>query len=113
MAVNKASDEDIAAMEGSIAAMQEELLASQKGSLPPGLNIEDPSVLLSPGNKDGANKIVKEGGGAVVYSWSAEKGEWEKIGDVMGDGGGEMTVPSKVWDRTQDRLMDRHLSIYR
>lgn len=96
LGVLQASAEDIAALEASVAAMQEELLASQKGSLPPGLNIEDPSVLLSPGVKDGANKIVKEGGGAVVYSWSAEKGEWEKVGDVMGDGGGEMTVPSKV-----------------
>lgn len=31
-----------------------------------------------------------------MYSWNAQKSEWEKIGNVMGDQGGEMSMPSKV-----------------
>lgn len=39
--------------------------------LPQGVRLEDPSVLAAPGNKDGAVKVVREGGAGVAYQWSA------------------------------------------
>ena len=43
------------------------------GGLPDGLTLEDPSVLAMPGQKDGVTKIIREGGGATAYSWSASR----------------------------------------
>ncbi|KAL3142952.1 hypothetical protein ABBQ38_003237 [Trebouxia sp. C0009 RCD-2024] len=61
------------------------------GALPAGLKMEEASVLLQSGKKDGETKIVKEGGAGVAYSWDASRGEWEKIGTVVG-GPSEDTV---------------------
>ena len=52
------------------AASQE---ASAGGALPPGLKMEEASVLLQPGKKDGETKIVKEGGAGVAYSWDSSR----------------------------------------
>ncbi len=43
------------------------------GELPAGLKMEEASVLLQPGKKDGETKIVKEGGAGVAYSWDAAR----------------------------------------
>lgn len=43
------------------------------GALPAGLKMEEASVLLQPGKKDGETKIVKEGGAGVAYSWDASR----------------------------------------
>lgn len=47
--------------------------ASAGGALPPGLKMEEASVLLQPGKKDGETKIVKEGGAGVAYSWDSSR----------------------------------------
>lgn len=47
--------------------------ATAGGALPPGLNMEEASVLLQPGKKDGETKIVKEGGAGVAYSWDSSR----------------------------------------
>ncbi|KAL0051183.1 hypothetical protein WJX82_003205 [Trebouxia sp. C0006] len=65
--------------------------ASMGGQLPAGLKMEEASVLLQPGKKDGDTRIVKESGAGVAYSWNASRGEWEKIGTVVG-GPGDDTV---------------------
>lgn len=47
--------------------------AAVGGALPPGLKMEEASVLLQSGKKDGETKIVKEGGAGVAYSWDASR----------------------------------------
>ena len=47
--------------------------ASVGGQLPAGLKMEEASVLLQPGKKDGDTRIVKEGGAGVAYSWDASR----------------------------------------
>ena len=47
--------------------------AAMGGALPPGLKLEEASVLLQPGEKDGETKIVKEVGAGVAYSWDASR----------------------------------------
>ncbi len=41
--------------------------------LPDGLKLEEESALLVPGKKAGEMKVVREGGGGVVYTWDADK----------------------------------------
>ncbi len=41
------------------------------GALPAGLRLEDPSVLVNPGQRDGEVKVVREDGAGVAYQWSA------------------------------------------
>ena len=48
-------------------------VAAVGGALPPGLKMEEASVLLQSGKKDGETKIVKEGGAGVAYSWDASR----------------------------------------
>jgi phospholipase A-2-activating protein len=43
------------------------------GGLPEGLQLQDPSVLLAPGAKDGQTIVVREGGAGVAYAWDAAK----------------------------------------
>lgn len=73
--------------------------SSQGGGsgLPAGLKLEDASALLVPGAKDGQTKIVREGGGAVAYGWSAASGQWEKIGEVMGGNDDTMAAGNKMF----------------
>lgn len=47
--------------------------ATVGGQLPAGLKMEEASVLLQPGKKDGDTRIVKEGGAGVAYSWDASR----------------------------------------
>lgn len=53
-------------------------------------------VLYEPGKKDGQTKLVREGATVMVYNWSAEEGEWQKIGDVMGSAGGTQASSGKT-----------------
>ena len=88
--------DDVAeAYAAAVDAKQEQYLASTKGTLPPGLKIEDQIVLLTPGTRHGQTKVVSEGGGAAAYSWNAPKRDWEKLGDVV-TGGGSVGVSSNV-----------------
>jgi len=82
--------------EAAVSMRREELLASRKGTLPPGVKIEDPSILYMPGSKDGDTRIVAEGLGACAYVWNAAEQEWKKIGDVLGTQPGELASASKV-----------------
>ena len=47
--------------------------ASAGDALPPGLKMEEASVLLQPGKKDGEIKVVKESGAGVAYSWDSSR----------------------------------------
>lgn len=47
--------------------------AAVSGALPPGLKMEEASVLLQSGQKDGETKIVKEGNAGVAYSWDSSR----------------------------------------
>ena len=66
--------------------------------------METSDVLLTPGDKEGATKIVAEpGGGAALYEWSGEGG-WAKVGDVVAGPGGDdagaapaAAGPAKKW----------------
>lgn len=88
-----ASAEAVAGLSAAVAARKQPQQAhgqdAPMGALPPGLKIEEASVLLQPGKKDGDTKIVKEGGAGVAYSWDASRSEWEKIGTVTGGPGGD------------------------
>lgn len=46
---------------------------SLEGQLPPGLKLEDMSVLQFPGTKDGQIKVVRESNAGMAYSWDASK----------------------------------------
>jgi len=54
------------------------------GGLPGGLKIQDPSILQTPGAKDGQTVVVREGGAGVAYSWNTTAAKWERIGEVVG-----------------------------
>lgn len=45
--------------------------ADASGELPAGLKLEDPGVLLTPGNKDGQIKVIREEGVGMAYSWDS------------------------------------------
>ncbi|KAL4433027.1 hypothetical protein ABPG77_006454 [Micractinium sp. CCAP 211/92] len=105
-AERQAPAEAVQAFEASIAAKKEAAAAAKDGGsggggggLPAGLKLEDPSVLLMPGARDGQTKVVREGGAGVAYAWDASKGEWERIGEVVG-AGDTMTAGSK-WHNGQ------------
>lgn len=72
-----ASAEAVAGLSAAVAARKQPQQAQGQdapmGALPPGLKIEEASVLLQPGKKDGNTKIVKEGGAGVAYSWDASR----------------------------------------
>ncbi|XP_075234565.1 phospholipase A2 activator protein isoform X2 [Lycorma delicatula] len=40
-------------------------------------------ALREPGKSNGQTKLIREGNGAVCYSWSASTQEWSKIGNVL------------------------------
>ena len=68
------------AYEAAITARKEAAAAGKEGGgggggggLPAGLKLEDPSVLLAPGARDGQTKVVREGGAGVAYAWDASK----------------------------------------
>ena len=46
---------------------------AESEGLPEGLTLEDASVLLQPGTKDGAIKVIRENGAGVAYSWSVSR----------------------------------------
>ncbi|KAL0030698.1 hypothetical protein WJX77_002586 [Trebouxia sp. C0004] len=75
--------------------------ASMTGQLPAGVKMEEASVLLQPGKKDGDTRIVKEGGAGVAYSWDASRGEWEKIGTVVGGPGGDTVAAGNQFHEGQ------------
>ncbi|GLV44358.1 Phospholipase A2 activator protein [Carabus blaptoides fortunei] len=53
-------------------------------------------VLYEPGKSDGQTKLVRQGTSVVCYSWSAEEGTWNKVGDVMGAAGGTQASSGKT-----------------
>ena len=76
------SSPSLQAYEAGLAARKAEAEAAKQaggggggggGGLPAGLKLEDPAVLLQPGAKDGATKVVREGGAGVAYCWDAAK----------------------------------------
>lgn len=70
LAVLQAYEEAMAAKHE---AAQQAQQASAGGGLPAGLKLEDPSVLLMPGARDGQTKVVQEGSAGVAYAWDAAK----------------------------------------
>lgn len=52
-------------------------------------------ALLEPGSSDGQTKIIRDGSNVYCYSWSMAKGEWVKLGDVMGASGGTQATSGK------------------
>ena len=46
---------------------------SSASGLPSGMKLEEASVLLQPGKKDGDIKVVKESGAGIAYSWDASR----------------------------------------
>ena len=69
--------------------------ALQEG-LPPGLKIEDPSILANPGARDGQIVVVKEGSCGVAYSWDSSKSDWERIGEVVSEPSNTIDESHKV-----------------
>ena len=65
--------EALQAFDGAIAARKAAANQEQEQALPDGLKLEDASMLLQPGSKDGAVKVVRENGAGVAYSWSAAR----------------------------------------
>lgn len=69
------------AIEASAAARKAAAAEASSGSgsgregtgLPDGLKLENESALLVPGKKAGEMKVIREGGGGVVYTWDADK----------------------------------------
>eukprot|EP00803_Ostreobium_quekettii_P004255 evm.model.scf_468.8 EVM.evm.TU.scf_468.8 scf_468:46770-53924(-) len=86
----------------AVAEKQKQYLASTKGTLPPGLKVEDEMALLTPGKRHGQNKVVSAPGGPAVYSWNGPNNEWEKIGDVMTGSNPSKVQGGKTWDYVFD-----------
>ncbi|KDD71777.1 PFU domain-containing protein, partial [Helicosporidium sp. ATCC 50920] len=87
--------------------------AEQEGAetgLPPGVKLEDASALTRPGSRPGQIVVVREGGGAVAYSWDAGQSTWERVGEVV-SGPGEASVArprhgGREWDYVFDVDID-------
>lgn len=69
----QAYDAGLAAKKEAAAAAKQGDGSGGGGGLPAGLKLEDPSVLLQPGQRDGQTKVVREGGAGVAYAWDATK----------------------------------------
>lgn len=52
------------------------------------ISLPGPEALLEVGKSDGQTKLIREGAGVMCYNWSAAEQKWNKIGDVLGAGGG-------------------------
>ncbi|PSC75649.1 phospholipase A-2-activating [Micractinium conductrix] len=92
----------LAAKKAEAAASKDDGGGGGGGGLPAGLKLEDASVLLMPGTRDGQTKVVREGGAGVAYAWDASKGEWERIGEVVGSGdAGDTMTPGNKWHNGQ------------
>ena len=63
----------LAAKKAEAAASKDDGGGGGGGGLPAGLKLEDASVLLMPGTRDGQTKVVREGGAGVAYAWDASK----------------------------------------
>lgn len=78
-----------------------------KGALPEGLKVEDPMALTQSGSRDGQTIVVREGAAAIAYSWSEQRSEWEKLGEVVAGPQDTMAVGNKQhanqsWDYVFD-----------
>ena len=69
----QAYDAALAAKKEAAAAAKQESGGGGGGGLPAGLKLEDPSVLLQPGARDGQQKYIREGGTCWVYAWDAAR----------------------------------------
>lgn len=85
----KASDDAIAAFEAHVQLYHEKSKAKQ-GDDGEGqkLELQSPAALQQPGTQDGQTIVVDEGANGMAYSWNAQAGDWEKIGEVLVDGAG-------------------------
>mmetsp|Transcript_16158 Transcript_16158/g.48409 ORF Transcript_16158/g.48409 Transcript_16158/m.48409 type:complete len:789 (+) Transcript_16158:141-2507(+) len=77
------------------------------GALPDGLKMHDAMALMRAGERDGQTIVIREGGGGMAYSWSAQRGEWEKLGEVVSGPQDTMAVGGKqhlgqTWDYVFD-----------
>ena len=71
------------------------------------LKLEPPSALMSPGDRDGATKVVKEeGGGIAAYTWNASGASWERLGEVTGVGDGAGAGKKMHAGREYDYVFD-------
>ena len=61
------------AFESAIAARKAAANQEQEQAFPDGLKLEDASMLMQPGSKDGVVKVIRENGAGVAYSWSAAR----------------------------------------
>lgn len=91
----------------AVEACQATASGAAEGILPQGLKVEDPMVLTRSGTRDGQTAVVSEGSAAVAYSWSQERNEWEKLGEVVGGPQDTMAVGNKQhanqsWDYVFD-----------
>ena len=78
-----------AAMAAAMTAAEEERARANLADQQSKIKTEPPTALLSPGESDGATKIIKETDGTIMaYAWSAGTASWEKLGEVTGVGGG-------------------------
>lgn len=61
-------------------------------------------ALYDPGKTAGQNKMIREGGGVVLYTWveDGDKSHWEKVGEVLGgtekDDSGKTNFEGKMYD---------------
>lgn len=73
---------------------------TNSNGLPENVKLEDPSCLEKPGNKDGAIKLVNEGGTGVAYSWNMGTMVWDRIGEIT-DGPGDVSQGGKMYNGKQ------------
>lgn len=69
--------------------------AAELGGVKPD-QLPDKTALLQPGKKDGHTLMVREDGKVMCYSWTAVKGQWEAVGEVVGGTGGSAPTSGKV-----------------
>lgn len=82
-----AERERFASYQANAAAAQPPAVGSQsQGAASQGIDVSKlpakDTALASPGDKEGAIKVVAEGGKAMVYSWT--RGTWTLVGEAMG-----------------------------
>ena len=90
-AQKRLDDALVAAAEAKAAAA----LADSKNQI----KTEPPEALQTPGDADGATKVIRETGGSVAaYAWSAGTQSWERLGEVTGVGDGSASDGKKRHD---------------
>jgi len=91
----------LAARDADAAAAAAAAASGAAPALPPGMKLEDASILATPGPPGKTVVVAGAGGGAVVWEAGAD-GAWARVGDVVAPPGSRPTHAGRAWDHVWD-----------